>query len=179
MIIVLPIIASSLVISLAILEVICAFFKYNLHEVNKNAIKSDDIDTAEIVKLPESIDPNTMLINEIIQKHGSKCIYCGATNKDNSPAELVLSLSLYMDDFVKTHDSLYAICTSNNEYYGQIYDNSYGKKCYKKMPFKQRMRYRFMKSCYWRYVVFGCTKCKGQWASPVFPIINVGNPTIW
>ena len=111
----------------------------------------NDIYKCNITKLPDAVDPGTLIRQEVIRKFGYNCPCCGETMK--------------MVDYMMSHP---------NDKDGGILVDNYPDDTYKAKIDGKRHFFRFWEKTYdWVVLKAHCLTCNAKWTLPAFPIIHL------
>ena len=102
-----------------------------------------------IEKLPNKLDPQFLIQEEIKKRYGSVCPFCGETKS-------------FLDYSVFKGLGL----SSNYTWYGKQYEVNPSKQ---KIPFLKLIKSWFQPSRHWEILSFNCFTCGGKWLTPAFP----------
>lgn len=104
----------------------------------------------KITKLPDIINADVMIEEEIKKRYGSKCPFCGETRSvwDFSNPKEFMTKGLYIGSLCKT-------------WCGKQYEG------YKFISFNPK--YWFQKDHHWKILCCKCYTCGATWDTPAFP----------
>ena len=108
----------------------------------------------KITKLPNIINPNTILEDKIKKRYGSKCPFCGETRSiwDFSKSEEFMTKGLRIGGVCKTW---------------------YGRKDEIDKPISFNPKYWFQKKHHWKILCCRCYTCGAAWDTPPYPTDTV------
>lgn len=104
----------------------------------------------KITKLPNIINPNIMLQDEIKKRYGSKCPFCGEVRSiwDFENSKEFMTKGLRIGGICKT-------------WYGKQYEIH--------KPISFNPKYWFQKDHHWKILCCKCYTCGATWDTPPFP----------
>lgn len=103
-----------------------------------------------ITKLPNIVNPNDLLKEEVKKRYGSKCPFCGEVRSiwDFSNSEEFMTKGLDI---------------------GSLHKTWYGKQCEANKFININPKYWFQKDHHWEILCCKCFTCGAEWETPPYP----------